>query len=169
MSYFNRNRILIIIIIILVIVNVISLATVWIQFKRPFLNRDFHGRGRFIERVLKNRLNFTDEQFNNFDKLRNKHHKETGRILEEIHREKKVLMEKTKSAQLDEDAINRQVQKLAELHTQHELSNFHHLKQVRELCSESQKVEFDRMVDRIFNHAHPKRWHGRGHGGRRRP
>lgn len=89
-----------------------------------------------------NRLQFNKEQVAAFDKLIAEHRSEVAAAAEDIKRLKnETYMSLNDPEASAEDALGA----LSAAHNRMELIHYNHFQQVRDLCDEGQKVEFERL------------------------
>ena len=99
-----------------------------------------------IESMLTDRLHFTDKQLSEFEKIREFHMTETRRISESI-RSNKINLNKLVAVQkVDSVEFYKAIETIAALQGEIEKLNFNHFREIRKICNEEQKEEFDQFL-----------------------
>ena len=129
------------IIISLVVMNIILLAF----HIKPMMKR--FGKPMDAIEQISSRLNFSVEQIASLQTLF-KEHKETSRlILDQIHRKKRDLFSRLDITDTERDSIAQHIG-----HLQGGLDNIthRHMAAIRKLCTDSQRKEFDTMIEGLL-------------------
>ncbi len=141
--------------------NITVLASIWMTNKKidhrqmnhhespmpegPKHNRpEPHNR---IEHVFKSELGFSDDQMKQFKILKEEHRENTKKYLRELKELKKEMF----TSISDENNINGEAitKEIGEKQTALELLTLHHFTDLRNLCNEDQKKQFDEILDQM--------------------
>ena len=147
MDVFKQRKNLIITIVFLVLLNLTTLIFLWIgKPKRDDLPRP---RER-VEKLLKDDLNFTDEQVNKFIELRQNHRENVGKLNREIMQLKKEMFDQVLindyNVGLADSLLNISLEKqrkIEELTLQHFLG-------LKEICNKDQEKRLMKVMHRIL-------------------
>lgn len=160
MNNLLKTKVLTITIVILILLNIGTMIMVFMVSNRPdeFERRPGSGfmapRGEGggmrmrvgIETMLTERLHFTEEQISEFEKTREFHMKETKRISESIRSNKINLNKLVASQKVDSVEFHKSIETIAVLQGEMEKLNFNHFREIRKICNDEQREEFDRFL-----------------------
>lgn len=153
MKFFTKTRLLAIGLIVMVLINIGTLFTIWYIFPprhfRGFRDHD-RDRGRpqaYIERTL----NFTDEQKQQFRKLRRSNIRETRRYVQNIRRHRGIYFNLLKQSNDTKNKARRDslVQLLGQDHVKLEEAMYQHLADIKNICNDQQKQRFNQIIDEL--------------------
>ncbi len=161
MENYKRNTGIYIIIGVLVFVNIATLGSMW--YFRPNMKsvlQIHHGlppgppqgllpgsppRSGGIEMILKEEINFSDEQMTAFFPLREKHKQQTSLLLSDMQKLKGEIINTVISG--DDAKANEISLQIGEKQKQLEFNVYDHFKSIRNICTDKQKPKFDSFVD----------------------
>lgn len=159
-----KTRILLITIIALIVLNVGSIVTIWWMMDNRKNAPDFRsggmgmgigrgqGMGRGIEMVLKNRLNFSDDQMMAFEELKAVHAQKSNNLAEMIRDQKLKLNQLVSDEKVDSVKLYSAVESIASLQGEMEKLNFSHFRDIMKICNEEQKPIFGKFIsEELFN------------------
>lgn len=157
MDFFQKPKILTLVIIGLLVINLGTLAFLW--FHRP--SHEFPMHHEMMENngmrprdnmkgFIEDRLNLTDKQREEFDKLREEHHKQIMPIQDSIRKEKDKLFEQLQVTTADSNLVNSLASAIGDNQRKMELLAFNHFQKVRSLCDDKQKPIFDEISKDII-------------------
>ena len=156
MDIFQKPKILTYIIIALLLLNFGTLAFLWFH-KPPKPDREFMEQHEMnkpgemmkpgeVRGFLEDQLNFNDKQREDFNKLRDEHHKSVTVIQDTIKSLKDRLFDQLISNTTDTSKINSIAASIGDAQKQVELITFNHFLKVRALCDNDQKQKFDKIM-----------------------
>ncbi len=137
-----KNKTLLIIIGVLLVANIGTLCFF-------LLNRHHHKKEGFeskknnIAMYLKNDIGFSELQIKQFDSLSTDHHKQVEVSFDEMRKEKEVRLKQLALQSFSDSGINAAVNNSVEKQKAIETEMLYHLKAIRELCTEEQRIKFD--------------------------
>lgn len=158
MDFFQKPKILTVTIIVLFLLNIGTIG--FLIFHRP--PRPFHDDMRQPKMempdlnapdargFLEEQLNFNDKQKEDFNKLRDEHHKAVMVIQDSIRTLKDRLFDQVSITPIDETKINSICTSIGEYQKQIELTTFYHFQKVRALCDDNQKQIFDHVIKDVI-------------------
>lgn len=157
MEISKKSILLIVIIGILILLNVASLTTLWVwKFRAPFpfpfpMNEKLPSpKGRLI---FEKELNFSKQQLDAVDKLREEHFAGVQKIMDDIRKNKDELFALLKNP--DSLKVNDLTGKIGNDQKEMERAIFNHFQKIRNLCDEKQKAKFDEIFKEIINPGPP--------------
>ena len=160
-------------IIVLVIMNITLLATFWYKFIRTSRNPtslpdigdrspgipDPGDRIRFeegLKRFLKNELNFSADQQDNFLELQRnhlEHVRKTQQLISELRKKLIATMEEEKVASEYIDSVAAEI---GERTAAHEKSVLAHFKALSDICNPDQKEKYKKLLHQILEQLTPR-------------
>jgi len=130
---------------VLLLVNIATLGFIWYtSFKlrlEPPLNPP---RPDSSNSFLADELGFTGEQSQKFDVLKKDHHQAVEKIMQQTKELKDQLFDCIKTG--DDAKAKEMAAKLSDNNKAIELLTYEHFKEVRKICSDEQKVKFDKIL-----------------------
>jgi len=153
MKFFTKTRLLAIGLIVMIVINIGTLITIWYIFPprhfRGFRDRDRNwGRPQaYIERTL----NFTDQQKQQFRKLRRNNIRETRRYVQDIRRHRGMYFNLLKQPDDSKHLTRRDsLEKLlGQDHVKLEQAMYQHLADIKNICNDQQKQRFNQIIDEL--------------------
>ena len=156
MSFFLQNKTSTVIITVLIVLNLLSIYF-FVVHKRISHRGSFPreramrqekdknkptGQAHFMERELG--LDQTQKEI--FQKLRKKHFRKSGDIRKQMGALREQMFDNLGNSQFNKDSLVRELSK-----AQYQMENdmFEHFQAVRNICSDEQKIKFDKMIKRI--------------------
>lgn len=144
----KKTTILWVVIGMLVLINLVTLTSLW--FSQPLSTDDNKrprqpGSGHFIEE----RLNFSEEQTTDYQKMRQDYFEKVKPYYDEIRDLKKNLFENLKENNTEN--VNELAEKIGEAQAQIEILTFDHFMEVRNIGTEEQKIQFDSLMNRVVD------------------
>lgn len=153
MDVFKQRRNLIVTIIILVILNITAISLLIIgKPKHPEEREQIGNRKNEIERItklLKEELNFTDNQAKEYLTLRREHRKNSQKVHREIQRLKTEMFDKVLSDDSNTEISDSLLQLAVEKQKKLEILTFEHLQKLKKLCTPNQQKELKRLMHRL--------------------
>jgi len=156
MDIFQKPKILTYIIIALLLLNFGTLAFLWFH-KPPKPNREFVEQHEMnkpgemnrlgeMRGFLEDQLNFNDKQREEFNKLRDEHHKALMVIQDTIKSLKDRMFDQLILNSQDSLKVNSLAASIGDAQKQIELITYNHFQKVRALCDNEQKQKFDKIM-----------------------
>jgi Spy/CpxP family protein refolding chaperone len=163
MDLFSKNKLLFWAVIILAILNIILLSMFWHYnicgpkhyFLPPPPNQAperFHAKEFF-----RHELNLDDKQMQQFRDMMDTHFKKTGEIMEQIHSQRKTLLDEVFSQKADKDKINKIADEIGRLHTDLEKANTEHFEALKTLIKPEQFEKLKGILDEVMMNQRPMR------------
>jgi len=153
MDMFKQKRNLIITIVILVVINIITLLLLWIG--KPKHNAPRGAENGIdekvrIQKLLKEELEFNDEQIQKYLQLRIEHHRETRKLNHELNMLKKEMfdeiLEDNTSTALSDSLLSLSLEKQSQI----EKLTFNHFFSLKKLCNTDQQKNLQIIMHGIF-------------------
>lgn len=156
MNFFLQNRVSTIIITVLIVLNLFSIYFFVVHKRISHRGHPPRSESNWRERdndkpnskahFLARQIGFDDTQKNTFQKLLKTHFKKSGLMRKEMSTLREQMFENIGNPAFNKDSV---VTEIGLLQTQLEIEMFDHFKAVRAICTEEQKVKFDKMAKRI--------------------
>ena len=153
MDFFQKPKILTIVIIGLLVINLGTLGFLWFH-KAPIFHHEFPPFGEMrgpgeMKGFLEDQLNLNDKQREEFNSLREEHHKEIMVIQDSIRTLKDRMFEQLSANPPDSLKTNSIAGAIGENQKRIELLAFGHFQKVRSICDDNQKQKFDKITKDI--------------------
>ena len=134
------------IIAILVLINIATLVTIWVGFRehRPIQNG--HDTAHFLIKEL----GFDSLQKEKYLLLVKQHQQDIQDIKEQAKESKEAFFFLLADTTISEDNIKARARTAFESEGEIAIKTFHHLQQVRALCTAEQKHKFDRIIKDVI-------------------
>ena len=162
MNFFTKTRILIGIIVILSAIILAMLGTMSyhrfeshrrdIRENRENRNDRALRENRQPGKYMAKQLQLTPEQIKIFDQLRDKYHSETDVIIKESRDISNKVMEEIFSDNPNKVKLDSLSKKFGELQSKQKQLMYEHLLEIRSKCTDSQQVNFKKLLRKIENH-----------------
>ncbi len=155
MDFFTKNKLLFWCVIILAILNIATLGSFW--FTAPG-----QGRNRPAEKapdggkLMKERLDLTDEQAERFERIRTEHFARTRPLQDAMHRIRLDLLHEIFQPQPDEAVIQKLQTELQNKHGQFETNLFAHFRELKNACKPEQIKELKIMLRELIDSTRPR-------------
>ena len=162
MDIFKQKNNFIITIVVLVILNLITLSLLWIGRPSNKLSERSGVPGKnqiHIQKLLKEELNFTEVQAEQYIVLRESHQKNLIQIDKEIKKIKKEMFDKVlleNSTYISDSLLNLSLEKQGEL----EKITFSHFQDLKKICNKDQQVKLMKLMHNILGPPKPQRMDG---------
>ena len=158
MDYFTNKRFVIWSIIILVILNLLTISAFWFtKIFRIFpiqriaiheINDANHKQG---DKFLEKELNLSEEQNKKFEESRDKHHKLTKALHEEIYVLKEQLINELFSTKIDSSKIKKLSEEIGMKQTELEMQNNVHVLELKSICKPEQQEKLSLLFNEMLN------------------
>lgn len=149
----KKNKLLILSVIVLITINLVLVA--FILFRAP--HHPKHGGPR---NIIIERLQFDNNQIDQYDVFIKKHRSDITSIEEQILTNKNQLYSLLQEEKVDTLKRDSLIALISELHIQIENVNFNHFGEIKSLCTPEQLNDFNLLVNEIAQlfspHAKPK-------------
>lgn len=156
MDVFAQRKLLIRIVIVLVILNVASISV--FLFKdcchRP-PPKEHRDEQRDVSDVLKNELNLTEKQVQQFKDIRTGFFEKEKALAKVIRSERDSMNEAMFSKSTDEELVKALARRVANNEYQMELLRFEQSKQLKAVCTPEQMGKFEELVKEIRDYFKP--------------
>lgn len=152
MDVFKKNRNLVITIIVLVIVNIFTLSLLWLGKPKPMnlrVDERVEDDSLRILNMLKDKLEFSNEQAEQFMGLRLEHKDKTSKLGEEIMELRKEMFDKVMYADnstLSDSLLNLSLEKQSQI----EKLTFEHFLKVKQICTPEQQKKLFEMMSKLL-------------------
>lgn len=146
----NNSKALLVIIIVLVIANIAGLAFFLLNKPGGGKLNGSEERKNAMLGYLKKDIGFSAQQLVAYDSLIERHRKDMGPLFDSLKKEKEKRLYYIAQFAFADTAINTAVAKTAAKQQMLETKMLMHLKDVRNLCSEEQKITFDTSIYKMF-------------------
>lgn len=143
----------------LVLCNVALMLTIWLK---PHPGHPPGGESP-RDYVIRN-VRFTDDQIKQYDVLIKKHRDQMKQLRDSADEYRKQLFSGLKDDAGNNDRAENLAKFIGETEKNIELATYAHFKEVRKICTESQKAEFDKILGETI-----KRMHGEDRPHRKGP
>ena len=120
--------------------------------------------GMFMAKQLK----LSPEQIKEFDSLREKFHSETNKLIKESKDISRAIMEEIVTEKPDIAKLKSLAEKFGKLQEQQKQMMIDHLLEIKGKCSESQQVNFNKLLRQMENHERMNGERRRNNEGRER-
>jgi flagellar basal body-associated protein FliL len=146
----EKSKILLILIAVLLLANIGGLAYFFMNKSTHKNNYSASERKNAMAGYLKNDIGFSPAQLAAYDSLSEQHRKNMMPLFEQLKKEKENRLKYVAQFQYADTAIATAVSKAALQQQMVETKMLLHLKEVRNLCNEEQKIKFDSSVYKMF-------------------
>ncbi len=181
MNRFTKKQLLIGGLVLLIVINLAALATFIYQNSKvdneqstrtPEFNerREKLGPGMHDNRFsyfLKNRLDLSDKQFEQFREIRRTTSSEQQAIKKQIHSEMDKMMKELASDNPDKEKLKEINGKLGDLHQELNMILIEHFTEIRNICNAEQRKKLNKLIRKIperRNHSmHQRHMHRKKH------
>jgi Spy/CpxP family protein refolding chaperone len=161
MNNFKNNKLLPVLTILLLVVNIITLAMLWTNNKRPGHDAGFPpaGPGPLFEFVTKE-LNLDEQQQRQYKMLREEHQLLQRPLVDSIGKARDAFFDLLKDSTATDAAIETNNQQTIALQGKLELVNFKHFQKLRAICNTKQQQKFDEIIQIVLRRLGAPRPHG---------
>lgn len=144
----NKVKVLTGLVIVLLLINITTIAGVWklvdvanlTALKKPSA-KDF----------IIAKLQFDEEQQEQFELLRKEHFDQIGGLLTDIQNEKGEMYDLLKSSNPDTALTYAHIAQIMQREERLERITFEHFRKVRAICNDEQKQHFDVIIDQVMH------------------
>lgn len=145
----KNSRYLLVLIAVLLAANIIGI--VYFISNRPAKNNSSnYDRKAAMVNYLKNDLGFTDAQLKSYDSLEEAHRQNMKPLFDTLRKEKEKRIRYIAGFSFEDSAIGTAVAKTAVKQQIVETRMLMHVKNIRNLCSEEQKIRYDTSIYKMF-------------------
>ena len=135
---------------VMLFLNIAIIAGIWIF--RPggeFLGRQGSPQFR-MQHFIERELNLSEDQKQAFRELRRDHFMETRNINRDIRMHRRALFNTLQNETADAGKVDSLTQALGEAQKAMENAIYDHFSELRSICDEQQKEQFDRITERVM-------------------
>ncbi|MFO8235938.1 MAG: hypothetical protein R6U04_11105 [Bacteroidales bacterium] len=186
MNKYTKKQLLIGGVILLVVINLAALGTFLYQnyqekqSSTEYLSKKQEYRrhapdsmkypraGDHFGRFLKNKLNFDEEQFNEFNKLRAKTKEKQFNLHKKIKEHRSEMMEELASDSPDEEKLHEINDSITTMQSDLNKILFNYFQKVREISNPDQRETFNQMIKEMHKHKYKQPMHRRNSGRNRK-
>lgn len=146
-----KSKLMVLIIGGLLLANVVLLSILLLRGqhqKQP--NRERNDKAAFIGDYLKQEVGFTDAQMATYDSLSKKHRLKVKEDFRELANDRKNILSGLSAASFTDSAIAIAATALHDRQKQFELNMLHHVRDIRNICTDEQRAKFDTGFYKIF-------------------
>ena len=157
MDIFSQNKLLVRVVFILIIINLISLSYVWFHDRRPnqpYQNRQEKENG---VRLLRKQLQLTDEQANEFIRIRNDFSKKEEALSSLVKARRDSMNLEMFNEITDTIRLHKLAKQLATDEYQLELYRIEQSQQLKSICTKEQLTNFRNLVRDMRDFFQPRR------------
>ena len=144
----KKTKSLITIIIFLLITNIAMLIFFVVQSK-PTERRQRNHESNGLYNSLQNEVGFSQEQLNQYQNLRETQMKQVHPLFNEVREAKKDFYGLINSPEVSDSLLNADADSIAQKQKNLDMQMFRYFKNVRAICTESQKDKFDSLMKRV--------------------
>ncbi len=156
MDVFAQRKLLIRIVIILVFLNVFSIGIfLWKDFSHKPPPRENREEQRDVSDVLKNQLNLSEKQVQQFKDIRSGFFDKEKALSKVIRAERDSMNEAMFNKNTSEDLIKSLAKAVADNEYQMELLRYEQSKQLKAICTPEQMEKFGELVKEIRDYFRP--------------
>ncbi|MES2328629.1 MAG: hypothetical protein V4539_03435 [Bacteroidota bacterium] len=166
MSYFTRNKGWAIAFLLLIALNVATLATFWLVRERKPGPPPVPRSG--VVDFLSNELGFDSVQKQKLVQLDEAHQDKMRDIRKSNRDAKDAFFALLRQHDIPDSVVEKAAKESAKYDSETDVLTFHHFKQVRDLCNETQKKKFDEVIQQVLRMIAPPQGKPQGpppHGG----
>lgn len=146
----NRHKVFLVIIAVLLLTN-IGMLVFLLQGKETPKQADQPDKKAFIVNLLQEEIGFDQQQLSAYDTLSNQHRERMGKLFEQLRKKKAEKFRLLAAADFADSAISHAAAESAASQEIIDVSMYHHCKNIRQLCSSSQRPKFDSLFVKVFN------------------
>ncbi len=160
MDFIAKHKYSFLTIVLLVLLNVFSLSALWFQIlnRTPAPPPDRPGNDlRSAQHFLERELLLTEDQIEEFGKLRSQYFSDSRNIVEEIHKLKREIMDELFLPSPDSSKVAGISENIGEKQAQLERLNFYHFLELKAICQPGQEEKFRRLIRDLQDAARPRR------------
>ena len=147
----KNSKALLVIIIVLLAANIGGLAFFLLNKPGGRRPNGSEERKNAMQAYLKKDIGFSAQQLAAYDTLIERHRKDMGPFFDTLKKEKEKRLYYIAKYAFADSAINTAIAKTAAKQQLLETKMLMHLKDVRNLCSEEQKITFDTSIYKMFS------------------
>jgi len=127
------------------------------------------GRGNRFDYYIKDELNFSDSQFDEYLDLRTKNKDEQHSIVEKLAQKREDMMKELSTVNPDTTKLKQIAEQIGDLHKELKNKTIEHFMEVKTICNPSQKEKFNNLIRRMEKHHRPGHRPGRRPGSNSHP
>jgi hypothetical protein len=146
-----KSKFLLILIAVLLTANIIGLALFFINKSSHKRDNPATERKNAMVGYLKNDIGFSASQLVGYDSLSEQHRRNMVPLFDQLKKEKESRLKYISQYQYADTAIASAVNKTVLQQQMLETKMLMHLKDIRNLCSEEQKIKFDTIIYKFFS------------------
>ena len=164
MDYLTKNKMLFWCVIVLVVLNAVTLGSFWWGRPRPEgpRGRGAHGEG---QRILKDKLQLSEEQADQFEQIRQEHFARTKPMQEEMQRVRLELLDQVFASEREDGKTEELLAQLGGKQVEFERQLLRHFQELAEACTADQVAALKEMLTNLVGPSGPQRpGHGPGRG-----
>jgi len=143
----STNKILAIAVILLLIVNIVLLIFIWKGNNR---SEPKHPQGNGAFETMAKELNMTEQQKNDYKKLRYDHFAKVRPLFDSIRQYRTSFFKMVRDTTSNEDSLNSYSKRVAEIQATIDKMTFEHFRKVRSLFSGDQQKQFDEYMQKMM-------------------
>jgi hypothetical protein len=132
-------------VVLLVVCNVGLMLIIWLKPRMPFGHPQGEGPRNFVIQSLK----FSDEQVKKYDALINVHKHTMDSLRDQSMQYRQLLFGNLKNETTGAVEADSLAKHIADNQKQIEMVTYNHFAQVRAICTDAQKTEFDRIIGEV--------------------
>ena len=169
MDYFKKNKILFWCIAILIVLNVVTLGSFWLR--RPPHRPIGAGQSPDGQKIMEERLQLSDEQARQFERIRNEHFMRARPLQDDIHKIRLDLLDEVFSSEPNEVKIQKLLAEVGDKQGEFEKNLYNHFQELKNVCNQQQREELKLMLIDLIERTRPQdpRRRDRGASGGFRP
>src|ERR1043165_9750366 len=158
----TQSRLLIIALIVMVLLNIGTLTTLWMHHPE---HGDFSPHGHDWHQgpphdhdpaeFISSQLRFTDQQKDQFQKLRDSHQHSVRKFEEENHQLRKKFFDLLKADNVNLTEADSLATAIGNHQKEIELATFRHFNSLKSICTDEQKKKFNDILDDLMHMMRP--------------
>ena len=138
----STNKILAIAVILLLVVNIVLLIFIWKGKK----SEPKHPQGNGAFETMTKELNMTEQQKNDYKKLRDEHFTKVRPLFDSIRQYRATFFKMVRDTASNDDSVNAYSKRVADIQAMIDKMTFDHFRKVRTLFSGDQQKQFDEYM-----------------------
>lgn len=146
-----KNKILGLVVIVLLVANLVSLVVFWLGSRRPL-----PGDGGDAASFIIKELQLDAKQQQTFLQLRTQHHEQVVELQDETRQAKDAFFNLLNKDSVTDSEVQAAAATIMQKQEQIDLVTFAHFKQLRAICTETQKKKFNVILREAIHIQSPK-------------
>jgi hypothetical protein len=143
MNKISGNKWIVYVTVVLLVANIVTLSMLWINNNHAA--KENRGPASLFEFIC-NELQFTPVQREQYEKLKQLHHKESLPLQDSLRLSKEAFFSLLKQQNINDTLVLHQYSTVTRAEKNIALLNFRHFQQIRAICNTTQQQKFDDIL-----------------------